>query len=193
MLRCSTNSAPKMRFFGWRGSCCATLCRDARAAITQILIEVRMNRLTKIAAAVLALSSTELVAHPGGLDSAGCHKDRRNGDYHCHPATSATNDPYNVPPLSIVHTPTTPRSSMADTRVSIPYADAPFNACEVGSGACAALWIRDLDGGPDSYMALFNGQYDDLASSRAQNMKNCRKVKRRMQQIIIGKLICTYL
>jgi hypothetical protein len=24
------------------------------------------------------------VAHPGGLNSEGCHNDRKNGGYHCH-------------------------------------------------------------------------------------------------------------
>lgn len=34
-------------------------------------------------AAVIAAPLTA-VAHPGGLNSEGCHNDRRNGGYHCH-------------------------------------------------------------------------------------------------------------
>jgi len=42
-------------------------------------------RLTS-AALVLAISLSPLVAsaHPGGLNAAGCHNNRRTGDYHCH-------------------------------------------------------------------------------------------------------------
>lgn len=36
-------------------------------------------------AALLAVPSVAL-AHPGGLDSNGCHHDRANGGYHCHGA-----------------------------------------------------------------------------------------------------------
>jgi hypothetical protein len=24
------------------------------------------------------------ISHPGGLDKFGCHRDHKNGDYHCH-------------------------------------------------------------------------------------------------------------
>jgi hypothetical protein len=34
--------------------------------------------------AILAASSA--AAHPGGLNAAGCHNDRKNGGYHCHRA-----------------------------------------------------------------------------------------------------------
>lgn len=33
--------------------------------------------------AALGLASS-VTAHPGGLDAAGCHHDRKNGGYHCH-------------------------------------------------------------------------------------------------------------
>jgi hypothetical protein len=32
----------------------------------------------------LLLSSTAALAHSGGLDSYGCHHDRKAGGYHCH-------------------------------------------------------------------------------------------------------------
>lgn len=34
--------------------------------------------------ALLVLPEQDLVAHPGGLDSKGCHNNRKTGDYHCH-------------------------------------------------------------------------------------------------------------
>jgi len=33
---------------------------------------------------VLLLSATTGYSHPGGLDSSGCHHNRKTGDYHCH-------------------------------------------------------------------------------------------------------------
>lgn len=37
-----------------------------------------------IITAVLALTSTAAVAHSGGTDSNGCHKNHQTGEYHCH-------------------------------------------------------------------------------------------------------------
>lgn len=33
---------------------------------------------------VLCLPISEATAHGGGLDSMGCHHDRKHGGYHCH-------------------------------------------------------------------------------------------------------------
>jgi hypothetical protein len=35
-------------------------------------------------ALVAALLATQVHAHGGGLNAAGCHNDRKNGGYHCH-------------------------------------------------------------------------------------------------------------
>ena len=32
----------------------------------------------------VALPTAPAVAHPGGLNSEGCHNNRKTGDYHCH-------------------------------------------------------------------------------------------------------------
>jgi hypothetical protein len=37
-----------------------------------------------IVGVVLALAAAYVIGHPGGLDKMGCHRDHRNGDYHCH-------------------------------------------------------------------------------------------------------------
>lgn len=42
----------------------------------------------------LALSSAAYT-HPGGLNKAGCHNDRKNGGYHCHRSAAAPS--YNAP------------------------------------------------------------------------------------------------
>ncbi len=39
-------------------------------------------------AALLSLQSLPVAAHPGGLDSKGCHTNRKTGDYHCHRSQS---------------------------------------------------------------------------------------------------------
>ena len=33
---------------------------------------------------LLAITATATLAHGGGLDSYGCHNDRKHGGYHCH-------------------------------------------------------------------------------------------------------------
>lgn len=45
-----------------------------------------------------------ILAHGGGLNSEGCHNNRKTGDYHCHRAPSqSSNNPgqYGVKPQSI--------------------------------------------------------------------------------------------
>jgi hypothetical protein len=37
----------------------------------------------------LLLAASPVGAHSGGLNSAGCHTNRKTGDYHCHRATPA--------------------------------------------------------------------------------------------------------
>ncbi|MFC0683310.1 excalibur calcium-binding domain-containing protein [Novosphingobium clariflavum] len=39
-------------------------------------------------------------AHPGGLDAAGCHTNRKTGGYHCHGARSAASSSPNGPSSS---------------------------------------------------------------------------------------------
>lgn len=42
--------------------------------------------------AALVAAPLVAVAHPGGLNSEGCHDDRRNGGYHCHRSGSGSRD-----------------------------------------------------------------------------------------------------
>lgn len=45
-------------------------------------------------AAVIALAVPAAVsAHPGGLNSEGCHNDRKRGGYHCHRGNSSSRPP----------------------------------------------------------------------------------------------------
>lgn len=42
-----------------------------------------------VALALMATAPAALFAHGGGLNAAGCHNNRKTGDYHCHrPQTS---------------------------------------------------------------------------------------------------------
>lgn len=50
--------------------------------------EERMIRLAFLLS--LAFSGSAL-AHPGGLNSEGCHNNRKTGDYHCHRSSGRSN------------------------------------------------------------------------------------------------------
>lgn len=57
------------------------------------------------AALILALAwsaSHQASAHGGGLNSAGCHNNRKTGDYHCHRAPARTQ------PVALAATPRPP-------------------------------------------------------------------------------------
>lgn len=41
-------------------------------------------RLTALAAILLVLPIYDAGSHSGGTDAAGCHTNRKTGDYHCH-------------------------------------------------------------------------------------------------------------
>jgi len=38
---------------------------------------------------LILIASTQAMAHPGALDSNGCHHNRKTGNYHCHKPTDA--------------------------------------------------------------------------------------------------------
>jgi hypothetical protein len=39
-----------------------------------------------VIAALIAVASVSALAHSGGTDSKGCHRNHKTGDYHCHRA-----------------------------------------------------------------------------------------------------------
>ncbi|MFI0399644.1 MAG: YHYH domain-containing protein [Thiolinea sp.] len=43
-----------------------------------------MRLIARIAPLILVIAPTTLFSHGGGLNSEGCHNNRRTGDYHCH-------------------------------------------------------------------------------------------------------------
>lgn len=44
-------------------------------------------------AACLALTPNQATAHSGGLNSEGCHTNRKTGDYHCHRGGGSARSP----------------------------------------------------------------------------------------------------
>jgi hypothetical protein len=51
-----------------------------------------MRRLQWAIAGAVALIAAPAASHPGGLNSEGCHNDRRNGGYHCHRGGSGSSN-----------------------------------------------------------------------------------------------------
>lgn len=63
-----------------------------------------MRLIARIATIILAIAPTTLFSHGGGLNSEGCHNNRKTGDYHCHrssyrpaPTTSYSPPSYSAP------------------------------------------------------------------------------------------------
>lgn len=48
-----------------------------------------MRLIARIATIILAIAPTTLFSHGGGLNSEGCHHNRKTGDYHCHRSSYA--------------------------------------------------------------------------------------------------------
>lgn len=49
-----------------------------------------MRSLAILSLLLMPLSISEASAHPGGLNSEGCHNNRKTGDYHCHRGGTAS-------------------------------------------------------------------------------------------------------
>lgn len=91
--------------------------------------------------AVLVCISGAGSAHPGGLDSSGCHNDRKNGGYHCHSGSSSGSGATAKAPStpSISGTASVIDADTLDihgTRVRLHGVDAPESAqtCKDGAG-----------------------------------------------------------
>lgn len=82
-----------------------------------------------LAFAMLALLTIE-PPHPGGLNSEGCHNDRRNGGYHCHRSSSPR------------PTPSTPQGLLGPT----PQSGGAFANCSAARAAGAAPVRRGQSG-----------------------------------------------
>lgn len=50
---------------------------------------------------LLVFGPRYLYAHPGGLDSSGCHHNRKTGDYHCHRGGSSSEGSYEAEDLRL--------------------------------------------------------------------------------------------
>ncbi|WP_347276631.1 excalibur calcium-binding domain-containing protein [Caulobacter segnis] len=62
----------------------------------------RILRIGVVPAITAAFAGGPVAAHPGGLNSEGCHNNRKTGDYHCHRGSS--------PPKSLKRAVSSPQS-----------------------------------------------------------------------------------
>jgi len=59
-------------------------------------------------------------AHSGGLDSSGCHHNRKTGDYHCHGAPPTPSNPPTTPSrIAPLAAPESPRGVVKKSRTGI--------------------------------------------------------------------------
>nr|WP_237706457.1 YHYH domain-containing protein [Methylibium petroleiphilum] len=102
-----------------------------------------------LAAAVASLPALA-AAHGGGLNAAGCHHNRKTGDYHCHRAPAA--GPRDTAPVSTTGTARAQNLSEQAGRSAV---SAPPSA-----------------GGPTCYVGPRGGTYTITASGR-KNYSGC--------------------
>lgn len=57
-----------------------------RAARAAGLLREQLTVAASLLSLAMFAASSSATAHPGGLNAAGCHNDRKNGGYHCHRA-----------------------------------------------------------------------------------------------------------
>jgi len=84
------------------------------------------------AAAVCFLLPSSVFAHGGGLDSNGCHNDRKRGGYHCHGARTA---PATTRPQQSSETARKPAKAQSLMQSSVYYA----NCSEARAAGAAPL------------------------------------------------------
>jgi hypothetical protein len=89
-----------------------------------------MKKLHIALIAALIVAPAAAFAHPGGLNSEGCHNDRKNGGYHCHRAGNGSGG----------STPNRPRQAVPRGR------DGAFPNCAAARAAGAAP-VRQGDPG----------------------------------------------
>lgn len=69
-----------------------------------------MKIMTIAAAAAFVALPVAVAAHPGGLNSEGCHNNRKTGDYHCHRGSQSSGSSR---PQSLIGSPPAKRSGGA--------------------------------------------------------------------------------
>ena len=67
---------------------------------------MKISKIIGMIGLALVAPATIALAHPGGLNSEGCHNDRKNGGHHCHRApTTRPPTPANATPKTLVPDP----------------------------------------------------------------------------------------
>jgi hypothetical protein len=86
--------------------------------------------------AALITVGAPAASHPGGLNSEGCHNDRKNGGYHCHRAGAPTRS---QPPAG--YQPAAPRQSFSPGGTSP--GRAYTNCTKARAAGAAPVWRGD--------------------------------------------------
>jgi micrococcal nuclease len=86
-----------------------------------------------IASAALALAPIEALAHGGGLDTNGCHTNKKTGDYHCHGGGSPSSSPSPSPTRSVYSAPA-PAPRRSQPKPVAAAAAGPATLVSVGDG-----------------------------------------------------------
>lgn len=108
-----------------------SLCPIRRRDCTAYLHGVTVKQIATALAAGLLLAPHLVLAHSGGLDKFGCHRNSRTGDYHCHQPSTPT------PPPT---TPPAPPVTPIDRRISLVTPE-PFAEQHVGTMSPAVIIV----------------------------------------------------
>ncbi|MBL4928014.1 excalibur calcium-binding domain-containing protein [Fuscibacter oryzae] len=63
---------------------------------------LRILKVATISALTFTAHPSEVLAHSGGLNSEGCHNDRKRGGYHCHRNTTRKTAPRYTAPQGFI-------------------------------------------------------------------------------------------
>ncbi|WP_084085381.1 YHYH domain-containing protein [Cupriavidus sp. USMAA2-4] len=89
------------------------------SALTAVYVHSLQAGANRVVAVLLCSISfsTSVYAHGGGLDAAGCHTNRKTGDYHCHRRGGSANliapDDSRTPPSRATNAFAAPRTTVS--------------------------------------------------------------------------------
>lgn len=136
-------------------------------------------------ASVLMLFAPAAIAHPGGLNSSGCHNNRKTGDYHCHrahapppsvaPVRSSPPAPARSAPAKANSSRLAPTKRSASAKAAFRRAN-PCPATGKTTGTCPGWEVDHIKplacGGPD---APDNMQWLTAKENRRKGSMGCRR------------------
>ena len=143
---------------------------------------MRVGRWAWVAVCFVIASLQPALAHPGGLNSSGCHNNRRTGDYHCHRAPAVRPAPRATPakaPRATKKAPSTTRMKPIARSRAARAAFVRANPCPINartSGPCPGWEVDHIVplacGGPDTPT---NMQWLTTKENRRKGSMGCRR------------------